>query len=254
MSVLPVKRQKMESALQQLKQHTMVVANTRDFHAIEEYQPLDAISNPSLILAAAQMPSYQQLVEDVIAYGKELGCCLCRGRCYTLPLLLAVSWIGILQIRTKKAYEPPEDPGVKSVTKIYNYYKNVGYKTIVIGASFRNTGEIKALTGCNYLTISPKFLGELSKDASKLTSVLTVKEAQVSDLEKIHLDEKTFHWLHNEDQRAMEKLSDGIRKFAADAIKLERMIQDECSVLQMESRQTKLLGCGKGVQMSLCCI
>ncbi|KAJ6664969.1 hypothetical protein lerEdw1_005200 [Lerista edwardsae] len=308
MSVSPVKRPKMESALEQLKQHTTVVADTGDFHAIEEYQPLDATTNPSLILAAAQMPAYQKLVEDAIAYGRKLGGSeddqvqnVCDklfvlfgaeilkripGRVSTevdarlsfdkegmvkrarhfidlykevgigkeriliklsstwegiqagklllvqrqesplFLLLLDVSWIGILQIQTKKAYEPSEDPGVKSVTKIYHYYKKFGYKTIVMGASFRNTGEIKALTGCDYLTISPKLLGELSKDSSKLTPALSVKDAQASDLEKIHLDEKTFRWLHNEDQMAVEKLSDGIRKFAADAVKLENMIKE----------------------------
>ncbi|XP_032129508.1 transaldolase-like, partial [Sapajus apella] len=127
----------------------------------------------------------------------------------------------------KKSYEPLEDPGVKSVTKIYNYYKKFGYKTIVMGASFRNTGEIKALAGCDFLTISPKLLGELLKDNSKLAPVLSAKAAQASDLEKIHLDEKSFRWLHNEDQMAVEKLSDGIRKFAADAVKLERMLTEQ---------------------------
>jgi len=113
---------------------------------------------------------------------------------------------------------------VKSVTKIYNYYKKFDYKTIVMGASFRNTGEIKALAGCDFLTISPKLLGELLKDNSKLVPVLSVKAAQASNLERIHLDEKAFRWLHNEDQMAVEKLSDGIRKFAADSVKLERML------------------------------
>ncbi|XP_027716017.1 transaldolase [Vombatus ursinus] len=126
----------------------------------------------------------------------------------------------------KKAYEPQEDPGVKSVTKIYNYYKKFGYKTIVMGASFRNVGEIKALTGCDYLTISPKLLGELLKENTKLTPVLSVQEAQASSLEKVHLDEKAFRWEHNQDQMAVEKLSDGIRKFAADAVKLEKMLQE----------------------------
>ncbi|XP_074086840.1 transaldolase isoform X2 [Macrotis lagotis] len=126
----------------------------------------------------------------------------------------------------KKSYEPQEDPGVKSVTKIYNYYKKFGYKTIVMGASFRNVGEIKALTGCDYLTISPKLLGELLKENAKLTPMLTVQEAQASNLEKVHLDEKAFRWQHNQDQMAVEKLSDGIRKFAADALKLDKMLQE----------------------------
>lgn len=126
----------------------------------------------------------------------------------------------------QKSYEPLEDPGVKSVTKIYNYYKKFGYKTIVMGASFRNTGEIKALAGCDFLTISPQLLGELLKDTSKLVPMLSAKAAQASPLEKVHLDEKAFRWLHNEDRMAVEKLSDGIRKFAADAVKLERMLTE----------------------------
>lgn len=80
----------------------------------------------------------------------------------------------------QKSYEPLEDPGVKSVTKIYNYYKKFGYKTIVMGASFRNTGEIKALAGCDFLTISPQLLGELLKDTSKLVPMLSAKAAQAS--------------------------------------------------------------------------
>uniref|UniRef100_A0A8C2A6L4 Transaldolase n=1 Tax=Cyprinus carpio TaxID=7962 RepID=A0A8C2A6L4_CYPCA len=119
----------------------------------------------------------------------------------------------------RKNYEPQEDPGVQSVTKIYNYYKKFNYKTVVMGASFRNTGEVKALAGCDLLTISPGLLGELSQDHSAVTS----KEC---DLEQVHLDEKSFRWLHNEDRMAVEKLSDGIRKFAADAIKLEAMIKE----------------------------
>ena len=134
---------------------------------------------------------------------------------------------GVRQLRTALGplwNMPGSPPGVKSVTKIYNYYKKFGYKTIVMGASFRNTGEIKALAGCDFLTISPKLLRELLKENSKLAPALSVKVAQTSDSEKIHLDEKAFRWLHNEDQMAVEKLSDGIRKFAADAIKLERML------------------------------
>ncbi|KAG8438039.1 hypothetical protein GDO86_008647 [Hymenochirus boettgeri] len=328
----PVKKQKMEeSALDQLKQHTVVVADTGDFNAIEEYKPQDATTNPSLILAAAQMPDYQHLVNDAIQYGKNLGGSedeqinnildklfvsfgveilkKIPGRVSTevdarlsfdkdgmverakriialykeagidkerILIKLSSTWEGIqagkvleeeygihcnmtllfsfaqavacaeagvtlispfvgrildwhVANSNKKSYEPSEDPGVKSVSKIYNYYKKFGYKTIVMGASFRNTGEIKALTGCDYLTISPKLLGDLAKDVSKLTPLLTVKEAQASDLEKIHLEERNFRWLHNEDQMAVEKLSDGIRKFAEDAIKLEKMLKERLS-------------------------
>ncbi|KAM4017595.1 transaldolase [Anomaloglossus baeobatrachus] len=329
MSNSVVKKQRMEeSALEQLKSHTVVVADTGDFNAIEEYKPQDATTNPSLILAAAQMPEYQQLVTDSIQYGKKLGGTeeeqinntmdklfvlfgveilkKIPGRVSTevdarlsydkdgmverakriialykeagiakerILIKLSSTWEGIQAGKVleeqygihcnmtllfsfaqavacaeagvtlispfvgrildwhvansdKKSYEPSEDPGVKSVTKIYNYYKKFGYKTIVMGASFRNTGEIKALTGCDYLTIAPKLLGELSKDRTKLCPTLTAKEAQASNLEKIHLDEKSFRWEHNEDQMAVEKLSDGIRKFAADAMKLEKMLKD----------------------------
>merc|ERR1712055_958937 len=88
-----------------------------------------------------------------------------------------------------KSYEAEEDPGVISVTKIYNYYKKFGYSTVVMGASFRNTGEVKALAGCDLLTISPGLLGELSKDHDSVTPTLTPQKAKALDLEKIHLDE-----------------------------------------------------------------
>ncbi|XP_075043942.1 transaldolase [Mixophyes fleayi] len=329
MSNCTVKKQRMEeSALEQLKKHTVVVADTGDFNAIEEYKPQDATTNPSLILAAAQMPDYKHLVEDAVQYGKKLGGSVeeqinnimdklfvsfgmeilkkIPGRVSTevdarlsfdkdgmikrakriialykeagidkdrILIKLSSTWEGIQAGKVleeeygihcnmtllfsfaqavacaeagvtlispfvgrimdwhvantdKKSYEPSEDPGVISVTKIYNYYKKFGYKTIVMGASFRNTGEIKALTGCDYLTISPKLLGDLSKDYSKLTPGLTVKEAQACNLEKISLNEQDFRWLHNEDPMAVDKLSDGIRKFAADAIKLEKMLKE----------------------------
>lgn len=317
----------MDSALEQLKQFTVVVADSGDFNAIEKYKPQDATTNPSLILAAAQMPAYQTLVEDAIEYGKKLGGSeqeqttnaidklfvnfgveilkKIPGRVSTevdarlsydkeqmiqkaqqliklykeagidkerILIKLSSTWEGIqagkvleeehgihcnmtllfsfaqavacaeagvtlispfvgrildwhIANSDKKSFEPSEDPGVKSVTQIYNYYKKFDYKTIVMGASFRNTGEIKALTGCDYLTISPKLLEELGNDNTKLTPTLTVKAAQASDLQKIHLDEKTFRWEHNQDQMAVEKLSDGIRKFAADSIKLENMLR-----------------------------
>ncbi|KAG2462004.1 TALDO Transaldolase, partial [Polypterus senegalus] len=327
MSVSPVKRQRMESALEQLKQYTVVVADTGDFNAIEEYKPQDATTNPSLILAAARMPEYQHLLKEAIQYGKGLGGTedeqvtnvmeklfvnfgleilkKIPGRVSTevdarlsfdkdemilracrliqlykdagidkerILIKLSSTWEGIQagkeleekhgihcnmtllfsfaqavacadahvtlispfvgrildwykENTEKKSFEPSEDPGVQSVTKIYNYYKKFDYKTVVMGASFRNSGEIKALAGCDYLTISPALLSELSKDSSKIKPTLSVKEAKASDLQKVQLDEKKFRWLHNEDRMAVEKLSDGIRKFAADAIKLESMIK-----------------------------
>ncbi|OCT68786.1 hypothetical protein XELAEV_18040077mg [Xenopus laevis] len=110
-----------------------------------------------------------------------------------------------------KSYELSEVPGVQSVTRIYNCFK-------------------KSLTGCDYLTISPKLLSGWAKDSSKLTPVLTVKEAQASNLEKVHLEDKDSQGLQNEDQVAMEKLSDGIRKFAVDAIKLEKMLKEQLCI------------------------
>ncbi|XP_030233986.1 transaldolase isoform X1 [Gadus morhua] len=134
-----------------------------------------------------------------------------------------------------KSYEPHEDPGVLSVTKIYNYYKKFGYATVVMGASFRNTGEVKALAGCDLLTISPGLLEELSQDHGTIKELLNEKNAKDCDLDKVHLDEKAFRWEHNEDRMAVEKLSDGIRKFAADAVKLECMIKEK--VLNVKNGQ-----------------
>ncbi|XP_053275533.1 LOW QUALITY PROTEIN: transaldolase [Pleuronectes platessa] len=328
------KRRKMESALNQLKKHTVVVADTGDFHAIEEYKPQDATTNPSLILAAAKMPAYQQLLDQAIKYGIAKGGTEDEQVAHTMDKLfvsfgleilkkvpgrvstevdarlsydkdemlakalrlialykeagiskervlikLSSTWEGIQAGKEleekhgihcnmtllfsfaqavacaeanvtlispfvgrimdwykdntgrkstgRKSYEPHEDPGVLSVTKIYNYYKKFGYSTVVMGASFRNTGEVKALAGCDLLTISPGLLAELSEDHSTVTEMLNVEKAKACDLEKIHLDEKAFRWEHNEDRMAVEKLSDGIRKFAADAIKLETMIKEK---------------------------
>jgi len=319
----------MESALSQLKKYTVVVADTGDFNAIDEYKPQDATTNPSLILAASKMPAYQHLLDQAIKFGiakggteeeqvtntmdklfVSFGLEILKkvpGRVSTevdarlsydkeemisralkiialyeeagiskdrVLIKLSSTWEGIQAGREleekhgihcnmtllfsfaqavacaeakvtlispfvgrildwykentdRKSYEPHEDPGVISVTKIYNYYKKFGYTTVVMGASFRNTGEVKALAGCDLLTISPGLLGELSQDHAAVTQMLNKDKAKSSDLEKVHMDEKTFRWEHNEDRMAVEKLSDGIRKFAADAIKLETMIKEK---------------------------
>jgi transaldolase len=117
---------------------------------------------------------------------------------------------------------PEEDPGVASVTKIYNYYKKYGYKTQVMGASFRKVEQIIRLAGCDLLTISPDLLEKLSQMPGELTPALTVEKAKATDMPRIHLDEKGFRWMHNLDPMAVEKLSEGIRKFYADARKLEK--------------------------------
>jgi len=123
----------------------------------------------------------------------------------------------------KQSYEPMEDPGVISVTRIYNYYKQHGYSTIVMGASFRNTGEIEALAGCDYLTIGPNYLEELRNDDGALLRRLSVDNTG-EVVEKHSLDEKTFRWMQNGDAMATEKLAQGIRAFAIDQVKLEDLI------------------------------
>ncbi|XP_023310537.1 probable transaldolase [Anoplophora glabripennis] len=122
-------------------------------------------------------------------------------------------------------YSADEDPGVVSVTQIYNYYKKFGYKTLVMGASFRNIDEVKALAGCDLLTINPKLLSELKASNDPVPRKLSKEKAMKSDLEKLEITEAKFRWLLNEDQMATDKLSDGIRKFAADTIKLENAIK-----------------------------
>lgn len=122
----------------------------------------------------------------------------------------------------KTDYPPTEDPGVVSVTQIYNYYKKFGYKTEIMGASFRNVGEILELAGCDLLTISPNLLEELSKTNGTVSRKLVPENAEKEDIQKLSMDEKTFRWMLNENQMATEKLSDGIRVFANDAIKLEK--------------------------------
>lgn len=319
----------MTSTLDQLRQLTVVVADTGDFGSIKEYKPTDATTNPSLILAAAKLPQYKHLIDKAVQFGKEngknleltldylfvlFGCEILKiipGRVSTevdarlsfdlegsiakarhfiklyekegiskdrILIKLATTWEGVkaaeelekkdgihcnltllfnfaqavacaeagvtlispfvgriydyyVKTTGKKVYEDPaEDPGVKSVRKIYNYYKKHGYKTVVMGASFRNISEIKALAGCDLLTISPQLLSELANEKNvKLEQVLSVEKAKQiksPDLEKRHYDEKTFRWELNEDEMANEKLSEGIRKFAADSKKLEEMIKE----------------------------
>ena len=122
----------------------------------------------------------------------------------------------------KKEYAPAEDPGVISVTKIYNYYKEYGYKTVVMGASFRNVGEITELAGCDRLTIAPALLKELQENSTALVRKLEYKGEVKAKPQP--LTEAEFYWQHNSDAMAVEKLSDGIRKFAVDQEKLEAML------------------------------
>jgi transaldolase len=312
--------------LDQLKSMTVVVADTGDIDSIAAYKPQDATTNPSLILAAAQMPQYQPLVEEAIAAGlahsgtteEQLTACLDRlfvifgseilklipGRISTevdaslsfdtqatiakaqqfmamyekmgiarerILIKIASTWEGIraaeqlekqgihcnltllfgfaqavacaeakvtlispfvgrildwyLRERNVKSIPPAEDPGVASVTRIFHHYKKFGYRTEVMGASFRNVGEIQELAGCDLLTIAPKLLGELQANNDPLPRQLDAKLSQEMKLEKVSLDEKAFRWMLNEDAMATEKLSEGIRKFHADAVKLRDYVR-----------------------------
>lgn len=130
---------------------------------------------------------------------------------------------------TGKEYDGENDPGVVSVRKIYNYYKKYGYKTIVMGASFRNTGEIKALAGCDFLTVAPKLLEELYNSDDKVPKVLDAAAASSIDEPKVSYvnDEATFRYLFNEDAMATEKLSQGIRLFAKDTVSLLDLLKQK---------------------------
>lgn len=125
----------------------------------------------------------------------------------------------------KDKYEPHEDPGVVSVTAIFNYYKKFGYNTIVMGASFRNTEEILELAGCDRLTISPQLLEELSASTEPVVQKLDASKSATMSISKIEMNEKVFRWMMNEDPMATEKLAEGIRNFAADIVKLENIVK-----------------------------
>ncbi|MFT4630843.1 MAG: transaldolase [Dinoroseobacter sp.] len=303
--------------LQQLREMTVVVADTGDLAAIAEYTPQDATTNPSLLLKVAQDPNYASYIDQAIAsadgdlvdavdnFAVDIGCEILKiipGRVSTevdarfsfdtnatinkahklidlyasrgigkerILIKIASTWEGIkaaeqlqqegincnltllfsfaqavacaqakvflispfvgrimdwYKVSTGKANYPADlDPGVISVTKIYNYYKQHGYKTIVMGASFRNAGEIEALAGCDYLTIGPNYLEELRNDNGQLDRVLSADNAGVPQA-KISMDEISFRWMQNEDAMATEKLAQGIRAFAVDQVKLEELV------------------------------
>ena len=300
------------SKLEQLRTMTDVVADTGDIDAIARLKPQDATTNPSLLLKAAELPRFQELVAQLrstsknpaeacdlfaVAVGAEIVK-LVPGRvstevdarlsfdtqatiekAHTLMALyaeqgisadrvlikIAATWEGIraAEILEREGINcnltllfgfsqaqacadagvylispfvgrildwykantditintPDDDPGVQSVSRIYHHYKSHGYKTVVMGASFRNAGEIEALAGCDRLTISPELLEELAADSGSLRQRLSpTAEIQAAPAP---LAETDFRWQMNQDQMATEKLSDGIRRFAADQVKLE---------------------------------
>ena len=316
----------MSNQLDQLKQHTKVVADTGDFESMKEYAPEDATTNPSLILAASQKPEYQYLIDQaikehegsalsgsaltesvidriLILFGKEI-LNIVPGRVSTetdarlsfdtdgtvqkardlialyekdgisrdrILIKIASTWEGIkaAEILEKEGihcnltllfslaqavacaeakvqlispfvgriydwykadtgidYQGAEDPGVQSVKTIYTYYKKFGYKTEVMGASFRNSGQIIELCGCDLLTISPGLLEELQNASEPIERKLDPEVAQQEDIAKIDLDEKTFRFMFNDDAMATEKTAEGIRKFAVDMVKLEKLVED----------------------------
>ena len=318
----------MSNQLHALRDVTTVVADTGDIEAIKKYQPVDATTNPSLILKAAGLPQYATLIDDAVAWaqqqssdaqqqlidasdklavaiGKEIAD-LIPGRISTevdarlsfdteasvakahrlielyqqagidksrILIKIASTWEGIKaaeileqegincnltllfsfaqaracaeagaylispfvgrildwfkQNTEQKEYTASEDPGVQSVTRIYNYYKDHGYNTVVMGASFRNIGEIQALAGCDRLTISPQLLAELDECQDDLPVML--KNNGATAAKPTPLTEAEFRWLMNEDAMATEKLAEGIRNFAIDQGKLETMLQAKLS-------------------------
>ena len=308
-----------DSALEQLKQMTVVVADTGDFASMREYSPRDSTTNPSLILKAVQMPEYRELlqraVKDHAARGVSavidnllvlFGCEILKivpGRVSTevdarlsfdtegsvakareiisiykaagIPrervlIKVASTWEGIMaagqlqregincnltllfslvqavacadagvrlispfvgrildwhKAKTGKEYTGADDPGVRSVTEIYSYYKKFGHKTEVMGASFRNVGEILELAGCDLLTISPQLLGELKNSTTRVVRKLIPELAANSAVTAISVDEKYFRFHLNEDAMATEKTAEGIRAFSADIVKLEDLVR-----------------------------
>lgn len=312
------------SQLDQLKKFTKVVADTGDFETMREFQPQDATTNPSLILAAATKPEYAHILEKVLVDRKNSGLTgakqlddlidyvligfgakileIVPGRVSTetdarlsfdteasiakgrqlialyeklgvsrdrVLIKIASTWEGIraaevlekegihcnltllfslpqaiacadakvqlispfvgriydwYKTAQKRDFTGAEDPGVQSVATIYTYYKKFGYNTEVMGASFRNTSQIIELAGCDLLTISPELLAKLAASTEPVEKKLDPAAARAANLEKTPLDEKTFRFHFNEDAMATEKTAEGIRKFSADIVKLEKFI------------------------------
>jgi len=326
-----------QSLLEQLRKYTVVVADTGDMNAMEQFRPTDATTNPSLITAAAQMPQYQPIVDSVIldarkelgdsaddkavanlafqglaiAFGKKI-LHIVPGRVSTevdarlsydseatiaqarniiaqydkagigrdhVLIKIASTWEGIRAAEvlekegihcnltllfgihqavaaadagvtlvspfvgrildwykkdTGKDYQGADDPGVQSVTRIYNYYKKFGYKTQVMGASFRNVGEIIELAGCDLLTISPHLLAELESRQSDLPRKLDPEAAKTMPIERIVVDKAAFKRMHAEDRMASDKLEEGIEGFSAALVNLEKLLAKRLA--ELESR------------------
>ena len=323
-----------KSFLDQLKEMTVVVADTGDINSIEKFKPRDATTNPSLIATAATMPAYAKLVDDALVWARketkgggtqdvvaratdrlavEFGLKILDivpGRVSTevdarlsydanasmekartiiamyeaagvkrdrILIKLASTWEGIKAAEQleqdgihcnltllfgmhqavacaeakvtlispfvgrildwykkstgKESYEPHEDPGVVSVTKVYNYYKKYGHKTEVMGASFRNMGEITELAGCDLLTIAPSLLAELDKATGDLPRKLDPEKAKAMDIPRIPMDEAAFRKAHEADRMADDKLDEGIKSFGKAPAGLEKQLAERLAAL-----------------------
>ncbi|MBW4658901.1 MAG: transaldolase [Drouetiella hepatica Uher 2000/2452] len=330
-----------KNLLEQLREMTVVVADTGDIQAIKKFTPRDATTNPSLITAAAQMPEYQEIVDETlkqarldagdnasdqdvaklafdrlaVSFGKKIleivpkrvstevdarlsydtEATIEKGR-YLISeyekagisrdrilIKIASTWEGIKAAEvlekegihcnltllfglhqaiacaeagatlispfvgrildwykkdTGRTYTPQEDPGVQSVTTIYNYYKKFGYDTEVMGASFRSLGEITELAGCDLLTISPALLAELQSTEADLPRKLDPSQAAATDLEKISIDKETFDKMHAADRMASDKLAEGIAGFTKALEALESLLTDRLSKLEGEKQES----------------
>jgi transaldolase len=333
----------MATLLDQLKQMTVVVADTGDFNSIEKFRPRDATTNPSLIAAAAQMPDYATVIEDALAEARndvgpsatddqvvrraidqlsvEFGTRILKivpGRVSTevdarlsfdtkgsiekartlidmydeegigkerVLIKLASTWEGIraaeqlekegihcnltllfglhqaiacaeakvtlispfvgriLDWHKKKtgkaSYAGPEDPGVVSVTRIFQYYKHFDHKTEIMGASFRNIDEIVELAGCDLLTISPQLLGELQSKEGTLARKLDPAKAKAANVERIEITEATFRKMHEQDEMAKDKLAEGIDGFTKAMVQLEKLLKERLDKLQTQPTMAK---------------
>jgi transaldolase len=328
---------RMPTLLEQLRQMTVVVADTGDIEAIERFRPRDATTNPSLITAAAEMPKYREIVDETllqarkelgdsadpkkvatlaferlaVAFGKRIlqivpnrvstevdarlsydtDATVAKGREIIaqyeaagisrerILIKIASTWEGIrageilekegihcnltllfglhqaiacaeagvtlispfvgrildwYKKDTGRDYAPAEDPGVESVKTVYNYYKKFGYKTEVMGASFRNIGEITELAGCDLLTISPALLGELNSKEGELPRKLDPEQAKSLDIQRIPMDRATFDKMHAADRMATDKLSEGIAGFSKALENLETMLAHRITELEQQ--------------------
>lgn len=206
-------------------------------HIIELYKSVGIDKERILIKIASTWEGIQAARELESKYGIHCNLTLLFSfvqavACAEANVTLISPFVGRILDWYKKAtgeeYTPETDPGVVSVRRIYNYYKKYGYKTIVMGASFRNVGELKALAGCDFLTIAPKLLQELMDSTEEVPKKLDAVAAVNSEDEKVSYidDEATFRFLLNEDAMSTEKLSEGIRKFSADCVTLLNQLEE----------------------------